>query len=168
MSSKVFRTKTGYCHIFPDKIILSNNPDINSDNRATEKNNIGWRLTIYFALSVYLFYKSVTLYQEDEMRRFALHLFVGTVLIYTILKSINNSSARFIKREKIKEVKFHEASAGTRAYFSVSFENDRGKLKKRLIMLPGSLSGGKEETTKAKAIMTDENLLSYNTIPKLF
>jgi len=42
----------------------------------------------------------------------------------------------------------------------VLFEDENGKVKKRLIMLPGSLTDGQNETEKAIKIMTEEKLLS--------
>jgi hypothetical protein len=42
----------------------------------------------------------------------------------------------------------------------VRFEDENGGIKKRLIMLPGSLGDGQKETEKAIKIMIEENLLS--------
>jgi len=42
----------------------------------------------------------------------------------------------------------------------VLFEDENGKVKKRLIMLPGSLTDEQNETEKAIKIMTEEKLLS--------
>jgi hypothetical protein len=47
----------------------------------------------------------------------------------------------------------------TRSRFEVKFEDENGKIKKRLIMLPGSLTGGKIETEKAIKLMKEERLL---------
>ena len=59
-----------------------------------------------------------------------------------------------------KEVKLKKALKGlTRSRFEVMFEDEKGKIKKRLIMLPGSLSDGQNETEKAIEIMTEEQLL---------
>ena len=82
-------------------------------------------------------------------------------LIYGIVNSINNSATPIIDREKIKEVKFKKAIAGlTRSRFEVLFEDEQGKIKKRLIMLPGSSTDGKSATAKAIKIMTDEKLIT--------
>jgi hypothetical protein len=42
----------------------------------------------------------------------------------------------------------------------VLFEDEQGKIKKRLIMLPGSLTDGQNETKKAIKIVTDEKLIT--------
>ena len=41
----------------------------------------------------------------------------------------------------------------------MKFEDENGKMKKRLITLPGSMNNGQNETEKAIEIMTAENLL---------
>lgn len=80
--------------------------------------------------------------------------------IVVILKSVNNSATPIIDRTKIKEVRFLKAMVGiTRARFEIMFEDENGRLKKRLILLPGSLSNGAIETTKALEIMKNEHLI---------
>ena len=44
----------------------------------------------------------------------------------------------------------------------MSFEQEGGKIKKRLILLPGSLSDGPKETSKAVEIMKRNGLLINN------
>lgn len=156
----VFRTKLGYCHVFPDKIILNNSLDPKIRSASSDKNTIGWRLMFYALLTVYILYKSVQLYMDGEMFRFSLHAAAGLVLGYTTIKGINNTTVGLIERSKIREVIFKEASFLTRAHLSILFEDSKGKLKKRLIMLPGSLSGGKEETKKAERIMLIEGYIN--------
>jgi len=47
----------------------------------------------------------------------------------------------------------------SRSRFEILFKNENGKLKKRLIMLPGSLSSGDKHTVTALEIMKDAGLL---------
>lgn len=156
----VFRTKLGYCHVFPDKIILNNSLDQKIKSASSEKNTIGWKLMFYALLTVYILYKSAQLYIGGELFRFSLHAAAGLVLSYTIVKGINNTTVGIIERNKIKKIMFNEASFLMRAHFSIWFEDSKGQLKKRLIMLPGSLSGGKEETEKAERIMLIEGYIN--------
>ena len=86
---------------------------------------------------------------------------IGIYLIYGIISSTNNSATPIIDRNKIKTVKFKAAISGlTRSRFEVFFETENGKIKKRLIMLPGLLTGGKSETGKALKIMSEEKLIT--------
>ena len=85
---------------------------------------------------------------------------IGLYLVYGIIKSRSNSATPIIERKEIKSVTYNSGTSGlTRPRFEVEF-NDNGQLKKRLIMLPGTLAGGQSEADKAVQIMRDERLLS--------
>ena len=43
--------------------------------------------------------------------------------------------------------------------FEIKFEDEDGRIKKRLIMLPGSLSDGSDETSRAIEIMKNSGLI---------
>lgn len=84
---------------------------------------------------------------------------IGLYLIYGIVKSRNNSATPIIERKDIKSVTYNARTSGlTRPRFEIEF-NDNGQIKKRLIMLPGTLVGGQSEGEKAVKIMKDEKLL---------
>lgn len=158
---KKFRTKTGFCHILPDKIILNRNGIIGNTAKIIIGNGIVKILIIYSAISIYLFYSAYSSFQKKE-NFFAL-FFCGlaVILIFEIFKSLNNSATPIIERNKIKNVKFINAKGGiTRSRFEIIFENEKGKLKKRLIFLPGSLNDGENETEKALEIMKSEKILT--------
>lgn len=159
MNGKVFRTKTGQCHILDDRIVLTREGFAGNVSEIVVGNNISRSLIMYTVLVAYMFYKSYELYIEGATVRMVLHLVVATLLSILIIKGINNSATPVIFRNKIRDVVFKDATGLTRSYFIVTFENDKGKLKKRLIMLPGSLTGGEEETPKALSIMRSEGLL---------
>ncbi|WP_294082799.1 hypothetical protein [Proteiniphilum sp. UBA5384] len=158
---KTFKTKTGFCHILPEKIVLTRDGIIGNVAKATVGNNISRILIIYGGLSIGLFYFAFDSYKNGQIAQPALFGLLGIYLIYGIVNSINNSATPIIDREKIKEVKFKKAIAGlTRSRFEVLFEDEQGKIKKRLIMLPGSSTDGKSATAKAIKIMTDEKLIT--------
>lgn len=127
----------------------------------TVGNNISRILIIYGGLSIGLIYFAFDSYKNGQIAQPILFGLLGIYLIYGIANSINNSATPIIDRQKIKEVKFKKAIVGlTRSRFEVLFENDQGKIKKRLIMLPGSLTDGQSETEKAIKIMKDEKLIT--------
>ena len=157
---KTFRTKTGFCHILPDKIILTRDGVIGNVANATLGNNIKRILTIYAMLVVALLYFAFYSYQRGQVIQPILFGLISLYLIYGILGSLNNSTTPIIDRNKVKEVKLKKAIPGlTRSRFEVLFEDINGKVKKRMIMLPGSMSGGQNETKKAIQIMSKEKLL---------
>ena len=156
----VNKTKTGFCHILPDKIILTRDGIIGNVSMVTVGNNIARTLIIYGALTLGLFYFGFEAYKNGQSVQPVLFGLIGLYLIYGIISSLNNSATPIIDRKKIKDIKLKKAIKGlTRSRFEVMFEDDNGKIKKRLIMLPGSLTDGQNETEKAVEIMKTENLL---------
>lgn len=158
-SEKTFKTKTGFCHILPDKIVLTRDGVVGNVAKVTVGNNIVRVLLIYGAITVGLFYFGFEAYKNGQTVQPVLFGLIGVSLIYGIVSSLNNSGTPIIDREKIKDVKLKKAVKGlTRSRFEVLFEDENGKIKKRLIMLPGSLTDGQNETEKAIEIMTEEQL----------
>ena len=160
-SDKTFKTKTGFCHILPEKIILTRDGIIGNVAKVTIGNNISRILTIYSILALGLFYFSYDSYEKGQITTTILFGLIGLYLIYGIVTSLNNSATPVIDRQKIKQIKFKKAIPGLiRSRFEVIFQDDNGQTKKRLIMLPGSLTGGQSETERAIKIMADEKLIT--------
>lgn len=160
-NEKTFITKTGFCHILPDKIVLTRDGIISNVAKVTVGKNLSRILIIYGGLSLGLFYFAFDSYKNGQIDQLILFGLLAIYLVYGIVNSINNSATPIIDRQKIKEVKFKKAIIGlTRSRFEVLFEDEQGRLKKRLIMLPGSLTNGQNETEKAIKIMTDERLIT--------
>ncbi len=160
-NKNTFKTKTGFCHILPDKIVLTRDGIIGNVATVTVGNNISRILFIYGGLSIGLFYLAFDNFKNGQTAQLILFGLLGIYLVYGIVNSINNSATPIIDRQKIRDVKFKKAIVGlTRSRFEVLFEDDQGKIKKRLIMLPGSLTDGQNETEKAIKIMTDEKLIT--------
>ncbi|TGD58290.1 phosphoribosylaminoimidazolesuccinocarboxamide synthase [Flavobacterium humi] len=159
-SEKKFKTKTGFCHILPDKIILTRDGIIGNVSEITAENGISRILIIYSLISVYFLYNAFTNYQTGKVFSAIFYSLFAIFLIYGIAKSFNNSTTPIIERNKIKAVRFTNAKFGlTRSQFEMMFEDDHGKLKKRLVMLPGSLNDGQNETKKALEIMKSEGII---------
>ncbi len=158
--ANVFKTKTGYCHILPDKIVLSRDGVIGNVSSALVGNNINRVLFFYALLVIGNLFAAYMHFKKNEIYSTLFFLIAGLFLLYGILASRNNSATPIINRTSIKKVKFTKGMGWlTRSRFEVLFENEQGKLKKRLIMLPGTLNNAKEETTKALQIMKTNNLL---------
>ena len=159
-NEKTFRTKTGFCHILPDKIVLTRDGIVGNIAKMTVGNTITRILVIYCGLSLGLFYFAFDSYKTGQTFEAILLGLVALFLIYGIISSVNNSATPVIERNRITEVKFKKAIPGlTRSRFEVMFEDNNGKLKRRIIMLPGSLTDGQNETEKAIRIMNEENVL---------
>ena len=160
-NQKIFRTKTGFCHVLSDKIVLTRDGIRGNAAKVMVGNSISRILIIYGVISCGLFYFAYKSYTIGQIVQTIFFGFLGVFLLYGIVMSINNSSASIIERNKIRNVMFKRAIVGlTRSRFEVLFENEQGKVKKRLIMLPDSLSDGQNETEKALKIMTEAGLIT--------
>src|SRR6188508_2027482 len=138
---KVFRTKTGFCHVLSDRIILTRNGEIGDISNIEGGNKIAPILMIYAALALLNLYQSYIKFQTGD--RFFAIIFgiIGLLLVFGIFSSINNSSTPIIERNSIKAIKYKKGIPGlSRSFFEVKFQSEKGILKKRLIMLPGSLN----------------------------
>ena len=158
-TEKTFITKTGFCHILPDKIVLTRDGIIGNLAKVAVGNNISRILLIYGGLSCVLIYGAYSLYLKGQFAQTILFGLIAVYLIFGILNSLNNSATPIIYRDKIKGVKLKKAIPGlTRSRFEIKFEDENGKIKKRLILLPGSMSGGSKETEIAIKIMIEADI----------
>lgn len=158
-SAKIFKTKTGYCHILPDKIVLTTDGVIHNTETYTYQ-SLTQQLTVYAALAVCMLYMAFDNYRKGSVFVAVPFAFMGCYLIYVVFASRNNSATPVIKRDCIQKIVLKKGVAGlTRTRFEVMFLENDGNLKKRLIMLPGSVTGGKAESVKAIEIMQTEGLL---------
>lgn len=158
-NGKIFKTKTGYCHILSDKIILTRDGIIGNVSQVIVGNGISRILIIYLAIALMLLYFAFNAYQENKIVTALFNIVLAGFVMYKLKSSMNYSATPIIERNKIKEVKFIDAKYGAaRSRFEVVFEDEKGNLKTRLILLPGSLSYGQVETEKALEIMKSENI----------
>ncbi|MBP1840571.1 hypothetical protein [Formosa algae] len=156
-----FKTKTGFCHILPDKIILTRDGIIGNVAKVAVGKSITRVLIIYGGISAFLLYSAFDSFQTGQVPISIFYLIIGLFLMYGICSSFNNSTTPIIERKDIKNIKFKKAILGiTRSRFEVRFKDENGKIKKRIIMLPGSIHQGKKETEIAKKIMEKEKLLN--------
>jgi hypothetical protein len=159
-SEKTFRTKTGFCKVTADKIILTGDGAIASVSGHAVGNSIKRFLIAYGVLSIGLLYMAYDSFRNSDWISAFLYGLFGFYLLYEIVKSRNNSAASIIDRRDIRSVVYNKGTSGlTRPRFEIEF-NENGQVKKRLIMLPGTLSGAKTEADKAVKIMREEKLLS--------
>jgi hypothetical protein len=160
-NGKTFKTKTGFCHILPEKIVLTRDGIIGDISKIVVGNGMSKTLIINSGFSIFTLYNAFTSFQDNQYGSTLLFSVLAIFLIYSIIKSLNNSATPIIERNKIKDAKFINGKSGlTRARFEIMFQDENGKLKKRLIMLPGSLSDGQNETEKAVEIMRNERILT--------
>jgi hypothetical protein len=156
-SEKRFKTKTGYCHILPEKIVLTRDGDIENIANLAVSKGVPKILIIYGLLAGYLIYRGVSDFQHGEHISASIWGLLGLYLVVAIFRSMNNSATPIIERKSIQNIKFIKGIKGiTRARFEIKFIDNNRKVKTRLILLPGSLSGGDSAADNALRLMTEE------------
>jgi hypothetical protein len=105
-TEKKIETKSRYCHILPDKIVLTRDGVIGNLANSTSGNNILRISLIYTEIAIFLIYSVYSSYKKIEYYSAFFFCTVALFLITVILKSVNNSATPIIDRTKIKEVYF--------------------------------------------------------------
>lgn len=130
--------------------------------KVTVGNKINRILIIYGIGTIALLYSSFLNYQKGSTEKSVLLAFLAGFLLFGIIRSLNHSATSVIERKRIEKIVFKKAAPGlTRAHFIVFFKNNNGKIKKRLIILPGAFSSGEDEAEKALKLLQEEQLIKY-------
>jgi hypothetical protein len=161
--SRKFQTKSGYCHLLPDKIVLSRHGERGAASQLVFGNGYKrhvWVYSVLALLCLFLVYK----YWTEGRNMEAIIGGVFTLLVgYAAINGLQYSATRTIYRHSIKDVDFIEGRSGlTRSRFVVHFTDDKGRAQKRLLLLPGSSQGGKAETEMALEAMKEEKLYPFD------
>jgi len=160
-----FKTKTGYCHILPDKIVLTRTGVIGDLSEIVVKESSSRILIIYGIIAVGLLCFALMNYLTNHNLTAFIFCGFGLLLINGIVKSLNFSGTPLVHRSDIQQVVFKKGIFGiTKSRFEVLFKNENGKIRKRIIMLPGSLMASKESIQQAVQIMLDTGVLPETNV----
>ena len=154
-----FRTKTGICTITPEQIILTREGARGAAD-LTVSTSIGRALLIYGLLGGSALIIGLWYLLGGNTRAGVVFGVIGALLLWNVVKSRNNSTAPIIERSAIIAVEAHPPRPpATRGYLTVLFE-EHGKVRKRMIMLPGVMENGQAEYERAEAAMRASGLLT--------
>lgn len=162
MSEKVFRTKSGYCHLLPDRIVLTRTGVIgNLAKVAAGSNSIYRILILWMAIAVFAAVTAYDYYRQGNQPVATMFAVIAGYLLISIIVSRKNSTTPVIMRDSIISVSLNKGLPGlTRARFIVTYKDEKGKELKRLIILKGTLKKNKGEIIAAEEMMREENYLS--------
>jgi hypothetical protein len=150
-----FNTKTGTCVVTPEKIVLKREGVTGAVANKVYGSSINRVLIIYSVIgSIALVIGILSIIGKSYFSGGFLCA-IGVACLGIVVASRNNSAANIIERSSVQSIVAHSPHPPfTRAYFTVHFL-ENGKKRKRLIGLPGSMSGGKEEFRRALSIMRE-------------
>jgi hypothetical protein len=158
-----FATKTGTCIITPAQIVLERQGIAGGVAIRIYGRSITRTLLMYGVIGVIAVAMGAwSLATGSQFFGIAICL-IGVYFLWNIFVSRSNSAVPIIDRSTIVSVEAHPPRPLlTRGYFVVRFV-DNGKMCRRLIMLPGSRGGGKEEYRRALLIMEQSGLMPANS-----
>ena len=159
-NGKIFRMKKGFCHLLPDRIVFSTNAKaegITNENAVSTRITTRFFLILLSALYFYMSYSSL----RDEKYPFTAFFTVFFILnLISIMQSFKYTLVNVIAKSSIQSIKFTKGIQYlTRSRFDITYTDELGKEKQRLILLPGSLTGGPQATDKALELMIEEGLI---------
>jgi len=155
-----FRMKKGFCHLMPDRIVFTTRANIEgvtNENASANRSTTRMFLLLVSALYFYMCYSSF----RDEKYPFTAFFTVFFILnLISIIQSFKYTLVNVIAKSSIKEIKFTKGVPYlTRSRFDITYTDEQGQEKHRLILLPGSLTGGPQATDKALELMVEEGLI---------
>lgn len=159
LDNPTFRTKTGFCSISPDAIILSRvRPGDGAIDTMREKLRRHPRLILglfgIVAVVAALFFAMKGRYPIAFVCAV-----IGIYYLWIILRSRRLSASPIIDRDTIRSITAHPPNPPlTRGHFIVTFVVDEDE-RKRLIALPGSLHDGGEEWERAIVVMAEAGIV---------
>lgn len=155
-----FRTKTGTCTIAGDRILLERRGARGRVARALFGSSIRRARALYLLLAGGLAVAAVLAFRAESTGSGSFLTVFAISLAGNVVMSRGLSASADISRADVLRVDaFPPRPPLTRGRFVVHFRED-GKDRRRLILLPGSLSGGGAEYERAVALLRGEGLLS--------
>lgn len=155
-TSRIFKTKTGTCQVTREKLVLTRSGLTGNAARGLFGNSITRALVLYGTVGFAALVYAVIMILSENYGQAVLFGLIGVYFAYNVFASFKNSATPEIERSEVKNIVIHSPRPPlTRAYFVVHFVRD-GKSKKRLIVLPGSMSDGNIEYENALSILQNE------------
>jgi hypothetical protein len=154
-----FRTKTGTCTITEDRIVLAREGLRGVAAQGLVGSSVNRPLIIYSAVAAFLAFSGVRLILQQRAVEGALLCVASLLLARAVFRSRGLSATPEIPLASVQRVEAKRPRPPlTRGHFVVHFE-EAGRPRKRLIILPGSLSGGTAEFNRAYGVLKECGLL---------
>lgn len=116
------------------------------------------RSVLFIALFIWFVYLE---YERGNTTTAIIYLIFTVLLLMSFLRTFEYSYEAVIFRKDILQIRFiNSIPVFTRAYFLISFRNEKGRELKRPVLLPGILQKGESEKKHALEIMRATGLLN--------
>lgn len=166
MNPNTFRLQRGlFCQLLPDKIVISRTENgIPSQIEPLQGAN-----PLIMAIPLYLImlgaFTALSVSDEKGMEPSEIipMLVFAAFIVYRVVTNMNTSLRNVIDRATVERVVFKEGTRFlTLSRFEVYFRHENGKLKKRVLALPGEWAPDRSQNEKAVRIFIEAGLLTSN------
>jgi hypothetical protein len=159
-TGKKFKTRTGFCHVMDDRIVLTDAGFFNRLADIVVQGEIKRTLALFLFLDILVFYFAYYNYLEGDIFWAGIFALIGLYIVHGIVKGFQLSVHPIIQRDRIREVELIKpiyclSPPGV----EITFLDDKGKRKKRAIFLAGTLKKHKAEVHQALKILREEGIL---------
>jgi hypothetical protein len=155
--AKMFKTRSGYCFITPDEIILTQKDHLQKKPAKPAGDISTIVLSLYAISAAFVFYFAVLGFQQADYYPAAVFLIISVGIMSYVYTARDKSFTPVIARESIRDIELIKAiPGGLGTHFNIWFEDDKGQLKRRVIKLPGMFVPDNIELANAIKVMQEE------------
>ncbi|MEM6265278.1 MAG: hypothetical protein AAGI38_22445 [Bacteroidota bacterium] len=160
-TARSFPTKSGYFHIYSDRIELEANGVADRITRFLHGMGITrmWGINLMW-LSALVLAILVSLVIDNYL----LVAFFGAISLWQVWnmwRTRDISSSYSIQRDRVDRITYHPAVKGSsRAFFTIHFFTKKGRSLRRTVSLPGSNQEGGAIAQSAQVMLREEGLLA--------
>jgi hypothetical protein len=155
--TKMFKTRSGYCFITPDEIIITQQNQLQKKPVKPARDMSTMVLSLYAIGAAFVLYFAVLGFQRADYYPASVLLLVSAGIMAYVYAARNKSFTPVIPRESIRDIELIKAvPGGLGTHFNIYFEDDSRQLKRRVIKLSGMLVPENVELIKAIEIMQEE------------
>ncbi|HYW93966.1 MAG TPA: hypothetical protein VE870_00090 [Bacteroidales bacterium] len=159
-SRKQFKIKSGYCQVYPDKIVVTGD-DVADDKPGMKTKEFFRRFgTVNGLIAIVSLIITVNYLLVKSYVTALYPAAIACYMIYRIIADSKSSNIPAIERSAIQKVKFIQGIPRlSNARFEIFYADNKGRIKTRTIKLTGNLSGKNNETDMAYKLMVEEDLI---------
>ncbi|MBD3583355.1 SMI1/KNR4 family protein [Flavobacterium selenitireducens] len=158
VSPQIFKTKEGFCLVFPDRLVFSKNED-GKISAEDKKDYTGCALFVFAILSLFFAKAAFGNFIDGHYFAGSMWLLGALFTTFCLYNSWNSRDADVLKRQDIVSMKLtRHSSVYKNSYLDIEYRRYRKKQDMR-VELRGSLKHGDAEARHAIRILTLEGIL---------
>lgn len=136
ITARKFRTKYGYCHILPDRIVFTHRNLLGTLGDMAIEGKMSRVLVTYSFLALFTLYFSWVQVERSNEIWAVIFAIIGGYLAYAVIQGLNLSAHPIIRRSGIEQVQYSKPIEGLNPpTVEIRFKDHKGRTRRRLIAL---------------------------------